>query len=99
MNRKKHSETVKNMIEFHFGEYYRRWNEAGLDDDRNIFVAMYDQLTEAADAMSKVDNSFVWIAFREKMKEQEKTMCEIVKRFTGNYPVYGMGSVYDPAQL
>ena len=99
MNSKKNAETLKSLLVFHFGRYYRDWNGQNLNDDRNIFVGMYDQLAEAIDDMAKVKNNFVWIAFRQKMKEQETEMCEIVKRFTGSYPVYGTNSIYDPATI
>lgn len=101
MTSKKKAETKKGLLDFHFGTYYRLWlgeeEVASLNDDRNIFLRMYEQLADAIDAMAKMNNSFVWVAFNGQMKEQEKEMCEIVKRFTGSYPVYGMNSIYDPA--
>lgn len=101
MNRKKNAETKKNLLQFHFGRYYNCWlndEEVGtINDDRNVFLRMYEQLAEAIDAMAKVNNGFVWVAFNEKMRAQEKEMCEIVKCFTGSYPVYGTNSIYDPA--
>lgn len=103
MNSKKNAETKKQLLEFHFGRYYHRWTEEeqeqSIGDDRNVFLRMYEQLVEAIEAMSKMNNSFVWVAFTKQMKEQEKEMCEIVKRFTGNYPVYGGDSIYDPATI
>lgn len=100
MTSKKNAENKKNLLDFHFGRYYHLWLEeeevASLNDDRNIFLRMYEQLSVAIDSMAKVNNSFIWVAFNEKMKEQEREMCEIVKRFTGSYPVYGMNSIYDP---
>ena len=104
MNRKKNAETKKELLQFHFGRYYHGWlqeekNGGDLNDDRNIFLRMYEQLVEAIDAMAKMNNSFVWVAFTKQMKEQEKEMCEIVKRFTGCYPLYGCDSIYDPATI
>lgn len=97
MNRKQNSETLKSLLFFHFGRYYNEWNGKNHNDDRNVFAGMFDQLAEGIDDMGKVQNNFIWIAFRQKMKVQEKEMCEIVKRFTGSYPVYGTNSIYDPA--
>lgn len=103
MTSKQKAESKKNVLDFHFGRYYRLWiAEEEVDtfnDDRNIFLRMYEQLSEAIDAMAKMNNSFVWVAFNGQMKEQEKEMCEIVKRFTGSYPIYGMNSIYDPDTL
>ena len=103
MNSKKNAETKKRLLEFHFGRYYYRWleeHEAGpINDDRNIFIGMYEQLVEAIDSMGRMKNSFVWVAFNNQMKKQEAEMCEIVKRFTGSYPIYGIGFTYDPSKF
>ncbi len=99
MDSKKTVETKKNLLVFHFGSYYNGWKAEEVNDDRLLFCNMYDQLNDALDAMAKMKNNFVWSAFNKESKEQEKQMCEIVKRFTGSYPVYGRNSVYDPNQF
>ena len=99
MNGLKQAQLKKDLLAFHFGRYQAEWAGHDYPDDRDIFVWMYEQLVEALDSMRRVDNAFAWAAFTEKMKEQERAMCEIVKRITGSYPVYGANTVYDPSKI
>ena len=90
MTNKEHARCKQQLLETHFGKYRRMWDDEHRDD-RALIPGIYDQLMEAAKAMEKVDNNFIWVAFIKDFRVHERTMCEIIKRFTGRYPVTGSG--------
>ena len=92
MTKKENAVIKQQLLEFHFGKYYRMWQDEH-SDDRALIPGIYEQLMDAAKAMEKVSNNFIWVAFNKKFREDEKTMCEIIKTFTGRYPVYGHGDL------
>ena len=101
MTTKEHAITKQNLLKFHFGQYREMWS-GKHSDDRCLVCNIYDQLMDAAKAMESVTNNYVWVAFNHKFREDERTMCDIIKRFTGRYPVCGSGaceSEYYPNQL
>ena len=98
MDRKNRAKTAQRLLEWHFGRYYQMWKDEH-EDDRALIGGMYDQMMEALKAMEKVDNTYVWGAFNRHFREDEKAMCEIIKRFTGRYPVYGQNSEYYPGEI
>ncbi|MBR1561213.1 MAG: hypothetical protein IJ646_13330 [Clostridia bacterium] len=54
---------------------------------------MFDIQMQVWEDMKKVENNTIWVATTQYTKEQERSMCEIVKVFTGSYPVYGSGDL------
>lgn len=83
MNRNsvKSAETKKELLKLEFGKERKAWD--GEKDDRGVFCNIYDMLMEALDDMKSVENSFIWVAFNNKFREEEKTLKEIKKRFVG----------------
>jgi len=98
MTRKERAKNEQILLEWHFGRYYQMSKDEH-QDDRALIGGMYEQRMGALKAMEKVDNNYVWVAFRKTFREDEKTMCEIIKRFTGRYPVYGDDSEYYPVEF
>lgn len=91
MTRKENAQNKQQLLEWHFGKYRRAW-DGEHEDDRGLIAGMYDQMMEALKEMEKVENNFIWVAFNKMFREQERTMCRIIKQFTGSYPVYGSGA-------
>ena len=98
MNSKERAKKQQMLLEWHFGRYYQMWKDEH-QDDRALISGMYDQMMEGLKAMEKVTNTYVWVAFSKSFRADEKTMCEIIKRFTGRYPVYGNDSEYFPVEI
>ena len=94
MNNKERVSLKIRCLEAHFEKYRDMW-ENEHKDDRALFCGIYDQLIEALYAMETMENAFVWVAFNEHFKQDEKTLCDIVKNFTGRYPVMGLGTKYE----
>lgn len=98
MSSKENAKNQQMLLEWHFGRYYQMWKDE-TQDDRALIGGMYEQMMSGLKAMEKVSNNYAWVAFNRSFHEDEKTMCEIIKRFTGRYPVYGNGSEYCPAEF
>jgi hypothetical protein len=75
------AEAKQKLLKSTFGQFREMWDgEHG--DDRGLISGCYDQMMEAAEAMKKVNNNFVWVAFNRKFAEEWNMMAEIVERFT-----------------
>ena len=98
MNNKERAQRKQMLLEWHFGRYYQMCKDEH-QDDRALIAGIYEQMMAALKGMEKVSNNYVWVAFNRMFCEDEKTMCEIIKRFTGRYPVYGNDSEYYPAEI
>lgn len=98
MKAKDRAKNQQMLLEWHFGRYYQMWKDEH-QDDRALIGGMYEQMMEGLKAMEKVSNNYAWVAFNKSFREDEKTMCEIIKRFTGRYPVYGDNSEYYPPEF
>lgn len=81
------AELKQGLLEWHFGRYRKAWD--GECDDRAVMVGTYDSLMDALDEMKQISNSTIWSAFNKEYHNEERKMCEIIKRFTGQYPVCG----------
>ena len=79
-----------------YGEYRKAYE--GQHDDRGLYCNMFDIMTEALEAMRKVKNNTIWVAFNHHFREEQKTMCEIVKHFEGHYPMLA-GHEYTPDKI
>lgn len=90
MTNRELAKTKQRTLEYHFGKYREMWAEEH-SDDRALIPGIYDQLMKAAQDMEKVNNTFIWVAFNNHFVEKEIIMCEIIKHFTGRYPVTGSG--------
>lgn len=71
----------KKVFEFTYGKAYSEWNEKNYHDDRLIFCNIYRMLLEAYDAMSTVENNYIWCAFNHEIEEDEKRLKRILKNF------------------
>ena len=91
---KKSAEIKMNVFTGVFTKYYKQWDAEGVKDDRRVFCNMYEILKEALQASAEVTNNTIWVAFNEYFRKEERIMCEIVKRFTGSFPVYGSHEYY-----
>lgn len=98
MTRKEIAKNKQKLLEWHFSRYYQMWKDE-FQDDRALIGGMYEQMMEALKDMEEVSNNYVWVAFNRAFHEDEKTMCEIIKKFTGRYPVYGDNREYYPAEF
>jgi len=90
MTNKEHAQLKQHLLERHFGKYREMWADE-CRDDRALIAGIYDQLMEAAKAMETVENNYIWVAFTRSFRADERTMCDIIKHFTGRYPVIGSG--------
>lgn len=79
-----------------YGEYRKAYE--GQHDDRGLYCNMFDILAEALESMRKVNNNTIWVAFNKYFREEQLTMCEIVKHFEGHYPIYA-GYEYTPEKV
>lgn len=77
--------TAKEMVEGkkwclnnYFGKTYKDYKNGNLCGDRRLFLNIYDQLIEALDEMSKIENSFIWDAFNESY-QRETTLLDKIK--------------------
>lgn len=77
-----------------FHRYYKEWNDQGVKDDRRVFCNLYEIIQEALRTSTTITNNTIIVALNEHIRKDERTMCEIVKRFTGSYPVFGTEEYY-----
>ena len=79
MNGTESAKAKCNLLTVRYKAHYDKWNTES--DDRKLFCNIYEQLSEALNAMSEVENLFVWSAFAKHFTAATKLMDEIAIRF------------------
>lgn len=71
------------VLEVKYGKYVEDWRDTYFQvrDDRLLFVAIYDQLTEAIKSLPDNPNTVVCVAMNRYIKEEKKTLDKIIKVF------------------
>lgn len=75
------AELRRDLLKLRFQKQYEEWKKGWFCDDRLVFCNVYEILLEALDAMEKVDNSFVWVAFVRRFNEETQKLAEIKETF------------------
>lgn len=92
--RKREVETSLSVHYGAFGRYYKEWNVEGIRDDRRVFCNLYEIIEDALKTSTTITNNTILVALNERLRRDQRQMSEIVKHFTGSFPVFGLSEYY-----
>ena len=64
-----------------YGEFYRYSIEMNQSDDRRLYINIYNNIEEAINEVSTVQNTLVRVALNKEIKESYETLKAIQKTF------------------
>ena len=64
-----------------YGEFYDYSKDFAANDDRRVFINIFELVKEAIEAVSTIDNNLVCVALNKIIKEKYEMLSEIQRRF------------------
>ena len=64
-----------------YGEFYDYAKEFAANDDRQVFINIFDMVKEAVEAVNAIENKLVFVALNKIIKEKYEMLSDIQRRF------------------
>jgi len=70
------------QLELEYGEFYSYANKniENANDDRHVFITIYNRIKEAIEAVNSINNAYVYVALDEEIKKSQKILKTIQKQ-------------------
>ena len=79
----KSAKTKIELLTSNYSPYAKKYNEwkDKYFDDRRLYQNMYEQLLKSLNIMSRIGNSYIWVAYNEQFGKDLQQMQEIIAKF------------------
>ena len=72
-------------LQWAYGEFYEYAVEMNQDDDRWLFINIFENIKEAIEAVGEVDNNLVRVALNKEIRENQEVLSKIQNAFNDKF--------------